>query len=255
MEELVPAPAEGWRQGDAYLAGGTFLFSEPQPGVRRLLDLTAYGWPALAVLPGGDLEIAATCTLAELAASEKHVLFRQCCNALLGSFKVWSTATVGGNICLALPAGPMVSLGASLDADCIVWDGQGGSAEIPVTRFVLGPRQNALRPGEFLRAVRIPAAKLASRTAFRQISLSPLGRSASLVIGRADADGGCTVTITAATPRPVQVRFATLPSPADAAISSADAVAEWHDDVHGDPRWRAAMTRRLVAEVVEELRS
>jgi len=26
-------------------------------------------------------------------------LIRQCCNALLGSFKVWNAATVGGNMC------------------------------------------------------------------------------------------------------------------------------------------------------------
>ena len=28
-----------WRAGDAYLAGGTWLFSEPQPQLSRLIDL------------------------------------------------------------------------------------------------------------------------------------------------------------------------------------------------------------------------
>ena len=28
-----------WREGDAWLAGGTWLFSEPQPHLRRLIDL------------------------------------------------------------------------------------------------------------------------------------------------------------------------------------------------------------------------
>jgi hypothetical protein len=28
----------------------------------------------------------------------------------------------------------------------------------------------------------------------------------------------------------------------------------WHGDVHGAPAWRAAMTRRFVAEVAAELR-
>jgi len=32
-EEIAP-----WRAGDAWLAGGTWLFSEPQPAVRRLVD-------------------------------------------------------------------------------------------------------------------------------------------------------------------------------------------------------------------------
>jgi hypothetical protein len=31
------------------------------------------------------------------------------------------------------------------------------------------------------------------------------------------------------------------------------AVGAYYDDVHGAPLWRAAMTRRLVAEVIDEL--
>ncbi|MGW3407120.1 hypothetical protein ACWDPI_37500, partial [Streptomyces zhihengii] len=30
---------EPWRPGDAWLGGGTYLFSEPQPHLRRLVDL------------------------------------------------------------------------------------------------------------------------------------------------------------------------------------------------------------------------
>jgi CO/xanthine dehydrogenase FAD-binding subunit len=50
-----------------------------------------------------------------------HPLFYQCCTALFGSFKVWNVATVGGNICTALPAGPMTSLFAALDAEALIW--------------------------------------------------------------------------------------------------------------------------------------
>ncbi len=48
-------------EGDAFLAGGSWLFSEPQVGVRRLFDLTALRWR-----PIDGSEIAATCTLAQL---------------------------------------------------------------------------------------------------------------------------------------------------------------------------------------------
>jgi hypothetical protein len=58
-----------WSDGDAWLAGGTWLFSEPQPAVRRLIDLEAFGWPALIVSEHG-LEIAATCPIARLAQFE-----------------------------------------------------------------------------------------------------------------------------------------------------------------------------------------
>ena len=49
-----------WRPGDAWLAGGTWLFSEPQIHVQRLVDLDSLAWPALEVDERG-LTIAATC--------------------------------------------------------------------------------------------------------------------------------------------------------------------------------------------------
>src|SRR5689334_6214299 len=57
----------GWRDGDAWLAGGTWLFSEPQPNVRRLIDLDGLGWEPLRV-SGEGLAIAATCPIGRLDA-------------------------------------------------------------------------------------------------------------------------------------------------------------------------------------------
>jgi len=63
-----PAHADeiaGWEPGSAWLAGGTWLFSEPQVDVHTLIDLQSLRWPALQ--PSADgLEIAATCTVAQL---------------------------------------------------------------------------------------------------------------------------------------------------------------------------------------------
>ncbi len=52
-----------WRDGDAWLAGGTWLFSEQQPHLRRLIDLEGLGWQSLVVSDRG-LEIGATCRCA-----------------------------------------------------------------------------------------------------------------------------------------------------------------------------------------------
>ena len=54
-----------WRDGHAFLAGGTWLFSEPQVTTDTLVDLAQFGWPALTATPTG-LEIAATCKIVEL---------------------------------------------------------------------------------------------------------------------------------------------------------------------------------------------
>ena len=263
VTEFVPAATAAWRAGDAWLGGGTWLFSQPQPQLRRLLDLRAFGWTALTETDDG-LRVAATCTLAELARWRPQrpaytpgaTLGRRCCDALLGSFKVQNVATVGGNICLSLPAGPMTSLAASLDGIATLAAPGGGRRRVPVAEFVTGDGKNTLAAGELLTHVDIAAVALTARTAFRQVSLSPVGRSAVLVIARLDGGpGGPTVviTVTAATPRPVQLRFPGLPTADDALSALAAAGPTYLDDIHGGASWRAAMTRRCLAEVIAEL--
>jgi hypothetical protein len=61
--EAVPK----WQEGFAWLAGGTWLFSEPQPSVCALIDLDTLSWPALQIHPRG-LEISSTCKIVELEA-------------------------------------------------------------------------------------------------------------------------------------------------------------------------------------------
>jgi len=266
VTELVPAPGATWRNGDAWLGGGSWLFSEPQPATTRLLDLAGFGWPPLTETDDG-LEIAATCTLAELARwrpaparaarwAAARDLPRQCCAALLGSFKVANVATVGGNICLALPAGPMIALAAALGGTARLWGPGGARRDVPVIGFVTGDRATVLRPGELLRSVFLPAAPLAARAAFRQVSLSAAGRSAVLLIATRSPSGAAIVTLTAAVPRPVQVRFTRFPPPNELAQSLDDAVSGtsgYLDDVHGRASWRRAMTRQAALEVAAEL--
>src|ERR1700759_596687 len=177
-----------WKAGDAWLAGGTWLFSEPQVHLNHLIDLAALGWPALTI-DANALSIAATCTVAELDAIAcppdwlAAPLINQCCRAFLASFKIWKTATVGGKVCMSLPAGPMISLTSALDGVCTIWQADGDERKIAVSDFVTGSQRNVLATGELLRKVELPAASLSARTAFRQMSLTLVGRSAALLIG------------------------------------------------------------------------
>ncbi len=251
----LPAPSEG----AAFLAGGTWLFSEPQPGLRTLVDLQALGWPALEPSAAG-LRIGATCTIAELAAFEAPASWRAapafaaCCNALLGSFKIWNTATVGGNVCLALPAAPMLALTVALDGVARIWPADGSERTAPMAGFATGVQQTVLRPGEVLRAIDLPEPALRRRVALRQASLTALGRSAALLLATLDADGGFTLTITASTTRPVHAAWPSPPPPGrlDDHVAGLPA-AVWLDDVHGAPDWRRHMTRRLAAELLQDL--
>jgi CO/xanthine dehydrogenase FAD-binding subunit len=250
-----------WKAGDAWLAGGTWLFSEPQPAVGRLIDIVDFGWPSLQIDERG-LQIAATCTIAELAEMSAPVgwtaapLFNQCCRAFLSSFKVWNTATVGGNLCMALPAGPMISLTAALDGDCTIWTPAGGERHVRVVDLVVGPQRNALEPGELLRSIELPLSALRRRTAFRQISLSPLGRSSALLIGTASTEGRAfALTVTASTVRPIQLAFPAIPDARtlDESIETTIPIPDYYDDVWGKPLWRKHMTLQLAEEIRREL--
>ena len=251
-EVVSPAGVGQWRPGDAWLGGGTALFAEPRPHLTRLLDLTAAGWPALTHRDDG-LEIAATCTIAELAASG-HPIAERCCQAFLASFKIWNVATVGGNLCAALPAGPMIALGAALDGTCLLLS-PAGERRVPVRDFVTGEGTTVLREGELLRSVHLGAAALAAPTAYRQGSLHAHGRSGVLVIGRRDAAGGLVVTVTAATRRPYVLRFATPPDAELMQVAVAERIPDdaYVDDVHGLPAWRRHLTRRYAEQVRSEL--
>ncbi|MBV9193612.1 MAG: FAD binding domain-containing protein, partial [Solirubrobacterales bacterium] len=175
----------------------------------------------------------------------------------LASFKIWNEATVGGNLCLALPAGPMTSLTASLDGICTIWNPHGEVIRVPASRFVVGHGRNVLRDGALLRSVTLPERALRSRTAFRQVSRSRLGRSAAVVTGRRDPDSGETViTVTASVTRPVQLRFPHgVPSAPELTVAIDEAAPPYFDDPHGTSAWRAHLTPLLAEQARAELES
>lgn len=242
--------------GSAPLAGGTWLFSEPQPDLTELVDLTTLGWPDIEV--GTDaLTLAATCTVRALVDlppvpgwASQHLVER-CARSLVASEKIWDWATVGGNICLALPAGALTSLAVALDATAVVWTPDGGDRRVAVSDLVAGVRTTALGPGEVLRSLEIDAAVLAEPAAFRRIALTRHGRSGAIVVGRRSADG-LVVTLTAGVTHPHRLAFAGVPG-ADELHAAIEQVDDWYDDPHGPPDWRRAMTLRLAEQVREEL--
>ena len=263
--EAVLRPAsrselQPFRPGDAWLAGGTWMFSEPQRHLRRLIDLSGFGWPALEVSDGG-LSISATCPVATLEAFEPPAgwragaLIAESCHAFWASFKIWNMATVGGNLCLALPAGPLIALAVALDATCLIWKSDGSEQRVAAEDLVLGPQRTVLGPGDLLRRVDLPATALRRRAALRQTSLTPLGRSAALLIGTRGDRGEFRLTVTAATPRPVVLAFAEMPDEAtlrqrlDAAIPPDG----FYDDPHGSPAWRRHLTVAFAEEIRAEL--
>lgn len=250
-----------WRDGYAWLAGGTWLFSEPQIAVDTLIDLDTLGWPPLTATKAG-LEIAATCRVADLHAFQASAewraapLFRDCIDAFLMSFKIWNAATIGGNICMSLPAGAMISLTAALEGTCTLWPRDAAPREVAVVDFVTGNHKNVLQKGELLRSIHLSAAALSKRYAMRQMSLTRYGRSAALIIGTVgDAGKDFVLTISASTPRPVQIRFPKLPSPDELrrAIDERLPADGYFADVHGSAPYKRHLTYHFAEQIRAEL--
>ena len=214
---------------------------------------------------GDGLEIASTCKVVELDQFVDQAppdwtaapLFRQCCRSFLASFKIWNEATVGGNICMSLPAGPMISLTAALEGVCTLWPRSGEPRQVPVVDFV--DRQ----PPECPCAWRIVAVDLLCPLT-RSAKLSPSGGSRSRTSGArkrcssargARKHGEFLLTITAATVRPVPLRFHGVP-PAEElkrAIDDAVPFSLYLDDVHGSPAHRKHLTHYFAEQIRSEL--
>jgi CO/xanthine dehydrogenase FAD-binding subunit len=236
------------------VAGGTWVFSEPQLGVATLIDLRALRWTPIAADPAG-LTVAATATLGELAAWEFPAhwpaagLLAAGPRQLLASFKVLDAATIGGNLALSYPAGAMIAVVVALDARILIWRADGTDEEVPAAAFVTGSSRNLLRPGDLIRSVRFPAAALGCPVALRKAAMADRGRSGVLLVGRTRSDGAPMLTVTAAVHRPVVLGPGTEWSRAGEAIDPALFV----DDVHGAADWRRAVVGVLAAEIAAEL--
>jgi CO/xanthine dehydrogenase FAD-binding subunit len=119
-----------------------------------------------------------------------------------------------------------------------------------------GDRLRDRAPGELLRSIHIPASALSKRYAFRRASLTHLGRSAALIVGTQDKSArDMLLTITAATPRPVQIHFASVPT-AQAlrrVIDEHIPADGYFDDVHGSADYKHHLTYHFAEQIRSEL--
>ncbi|MBB3157360.1 CO/xanthine dehydrogenase FAD-binding subunit [Microbacterium proteolyticum] len=246
--------------GEVVIAGGTWLMSEPQPGTTGFVDLTTLGWPDIEITAEG-LRIGATCTIARLlawaerdapAAWTSLALARPSADALLASFKIWNTATVGGNVCQAFAAGAMIALLSTLDATALIWTPDGGERVIAVADLVIDNAATSLAPGEVVRALDIPAHALGARVGLHKIALAELGRSGAVVTARVDPDGSAVFVVTAAVRRPRVLRFGRIPGAGELRDAVASAT-DFYTDPLGSADWRRGVSVVLAERVRQGL--
>lgn len=161
---------------------------------RLALDITGLDDLRYIEPVGKGLEIGALTTHAELAGSAlvlHHApVLAEAARTVAGP-QIQARATLGGNICTASPAADTVPALLVLDAE-IVLSGAEAERRMPLSEFLVGPGQTALRPGELVKSVYIPPVPPGSGMAFDK-----LGKRKALIISIANAavllvaDGSC----------------------------------------------------------------
>jgi len=245
--------------GEHFLAGGTWLFSEPNEHITGLVDLSSLGWDDIEESDAG-VTVGALVTIEKLVEWARRSeglrpaarLFPLAADALLASFKVWHMATVGGNICRAYAAAAMVSLGAALDATGTIVRPDGSAYSVPIAHIPTGDATTMLAPGEALRSVHFPAHALAARASLRKIALARYGRSGAVATGRVDPDGAAVFTITAATLTPTVWRLPAPPEPGQLTRLAAEA-SGYYTDAMGNADWRRQVSGVLLEQVRGDL--
>jgi carbon-monoxide dehydrogenase medium subunit len=77
---------------------------------------------------------------------------------LIGGVQIQSRASVGGNLCNASPAADSTPALIVHGAVCNI-SGPNGSSTLPVEEFCIAPGMNAMKSGEFLSSISVPAPK------------------------------------------------------------------------------------------------
>lgn len=139
--------------GRAVIAGGTDLMVNPRytQGVTELVDITRLGLSYIRLAEGREgqrwIYLGAATTMHDL---QHSTLLASIADGVLakaagtcGSPNIRNVATIGGNVCSALPSGDTLTTLLVLEAS-VTLEGSQGQREVPLAEFFLGPARTVL---------------------------------------------------------------------------------------------------------------
>jgi CO/xanthine dehydrogenase FAD-binding subunit len=191
--------------GATILAGGTDLMVLVNYfGLRPEVVLTLRRVPELRQID--DHFIGAGCTWAALGRAPWPALAQAA--RTVGSPQIRHAGTLGGNLGTASPAGDGLPFLAATDAEIEVASRAGGVRRLRWDEFLVGPKRNALRPGELILGARLPEG-VPGRQGFAKV-----GARNAMVIAVASAcllraeDGTTRLALGSVGPTPLRARRA-----------------------------------------------
>jgi len=203
LDEALAALAGS--SGARPFAGGTDMLVQMRssaPREQRLVDVKRIPELGSIALDAKGLRLGAAVSCWEIS---QHKGMREAypglveAAELIGSIQIQGRASVGGNLCNASPAADSVPALIAVGAVCAI-AGPAGRRDLPVEQFVTGPGTTALRRGELLVELVVPAAVPASADAY--LRFIPRGEMDIAVVGAGvsvtlDAQGNCSAACVA----------------------------------------------------------
>ncbi|MCD7951756.1 MAG: xanthine dehydrogenase family protein subunit M [Synergistaceae bacterium] len=153
------------------IAGGTDVFVDEHPELDAMLDITKLGLDHI-VLEEGTLHLGSCATYHDIIKSSSvKENFRALWDAsnVLADMTVRNIATVGGNICSAVPSGdaipPMLACGAEF-----VLTSKNGERTVGAKDFFIGPRRTVLKKNELIKEFRVTLPKERFSSSFEKVA-------------------------------------------------------------------------------------
>lgn len=186
---------------------------------------------------------------------------------LIGSVQVRNRATMAGNLCNASPAADSVPALVAAGATCIV-AGPNGRREIAVEEIPSGPGRNTLAPGEFIVAIRLPAAVPGGADAYlrsiprTEMDIAVVGAGVSVTLAADGSCGAARIAIGAVAPTVLLVEDASAAlvgsrfedAALDRMAQAVRAACRPIDDKRGTAEYRTAMAAVLVRRTLAIVR-
>jgi CO/xanthine dehydrogenase FAD-binding subunit len=129
--------------------------------LRGISDIKRDGKPVLRI---GAMVSWSDALLHPALAGSSYLALRQCSREV-GGQQIQNRGTLVGNVCNASPAADGVPALMALGANVEISASQ-GQRSMALERFVMGPRQIALEPGEIVTALEIPVERTSTRSVF-----------------------------------------------------------------------------------------
>ena len=254
------------------VAGGSDVIVQLRDGVirpQRLLNILSVKELRFVRKQGDRIHIGALATYNDITTSpltQDHAWPLVDASRQIGAIQLQNTATLGGNLGNASPAGDSLPPLYALDA-VVVTRSKSGAREIPIEQFYVGYRKSVLKSDELIAEVHFRALGKEDRGAYRKLGLREANAIsivdvATVLRGRDNngvfqearvALGAVAPIITRA--RACEEALARKPITPEtlknaATLATTDAVPI--DDIRGSARYRKDVVGSLVYEALEE---